>query len=304
MFEKYLFILSITAGHGKNVPSPDRIRSVFEKMGQLSRLQIIETSYVGHPMDAAKEFAKEYGERGIVYACGGDGTINEVARGVYGSWCYMGALPCGTGNDFCRHLYGEQTVEDLLMKTLEPTKGTCDLMKIGDLLSVNVTSFGYDSMVLLNVQKLLKRFPKLGRWAYLAGVFVSLFSERNFSLSYELEDEKGEIHKGDGKFTLGAIANGSYYGGGFHTAPYADIGDGILDILLVCQLGFFEFLSLIPKYRKGEHLSNPKVLTWKAVRGKITAKKNEIIANYDGELTSFKELVFEVLPKAVFFAYL
>ena len=51
-----------------------------------------------------------------------------------------------------------------------------------------------------------------------------------------------------------AIANGKFYGGGFKAAPYASLHDSKIDVSIVEKISRATFISLVGKYKKGEHL--------------------------------------------------
>src|ERR1041385_8254119 len=62
------------------------------------------TDNVGHARQLASDAAKQGGK--LIIACGGDGTISEVANGIIESnkETELGILPAGTGSDFRRSL--------------------------------------------------------------------------------------------------------------------------------------------------------------------------------------------------------
>ena len=72
---KYLFIMSTKAADGKNLPNENKIKAAMAG----EDYEIIYTTYAGQPFDIAKDQAAKYGPDIAIYACGGDGTINEVA---------------------------------------------------------------------------------------------------------------------------------------------------------------------------------------------------------------------------------
>ena len=68
---------------------------------------ILTTEYPRHAVELVREKAAEYaGEQVRFYACGGDGTLNEVAAGAAGlDNVSITHYPCGSGNDFIK-LFG------------------------------------------------------------------------------------------------------------------------------------------------------------------------------------------------------
>ena len=74
-----------------------------------------------------------------------------------------------------------------------------------------------------------------------------------FEISYT--DENGKANQRSGDFTLCALANGQYCGGGFKFAPNASLKDGLIDALLVNKVSRPKFLAIFSKFRKGEFIT-------------------------------------------------
>lgn len=294
---KYLFIMSTKAANGKNLPRVELI----EKSLQGEDYEIYYTNYQSEPRDVAKKYAEKYGSEVAIFACGGDGTINEVATGIVGTDAYMGIVPSGTGNDFSRTIYGDKSIEEIILgiKNLKPTK--IDLIKINEHYSINIASFGFDSFVTEKVVKNEGNIKKYGELAYLIAAYQCLMEQRKFPLEYEFKLANGSIAYGKGDYLLGSIANAKYYGGGFYVAPHAIPTDGRLDITIVNELSVDKIIKLMFKYRKGEHFGIDEVKTFQAKSGKIISHGSEIPANYDGEIFKFKELEFEILERKINF---
>src|ERR671914_6593 len=70
------------------------------------------TSAPGEGVHVAAEAARKGAK--LIIACGGDGTISEVANGILssGSDAELGLLPSGTGGDFRRTLRTPARTED------------------------------------------------------------------------------------------------------------------------------------------------------------------------------------------------
>lgn len=61
----------------------------------------------GHATEIAQKLCQT-GESLRFYACGGDGTVNEVANGIIGyDNAAMSVIPVGTGNDFLKNFGGD-----------------------------------------------------------------------------------------------------------------------------------------------------------------------------------------------------
>ena len=100
------------------------------------------TNSIGHACAMAREFGQLHGANGIVFACGGDGTVHEAANGLYGTGSALGVLPLGTGNDFARHILPSLKPAELLPLLPKPDIRPIDLVQINDELCINITSFG------------------------------------------------------------------------------------------------------------------------------------------------------------------
>lgn len=253
-FKKFLFILSKEAAGGRNLPTAEEIRKY---VNPNLDVEIVKTEYKNHTTELAREFGlKNPGS--VIVACGGDGTLREVAKGVYGTDSYFAFLPCGTGNDFNRSVSVETDTIKLLKNIHNLKPDVLDLIEIGGDICLNVWSFGFDADLLVEAKKIQKKYPKVMESSYLFAALKTVFGKISSKIEYEVETVSGEIKKGSGYYTLGNIANGKYYGGGFNPAPLADVSDGVLNFMLVDKMSVVELVSLISKYKRGEHTSIKK----------------------------------------------
>ncbi len=266
--------------------------------------------YENHVSDLAKEWADLHGSKGIVYIMGGDGAASEVAGALYGSDTAMGLIPLGTGNDFGRFLYGpqllkKQKIVDLLRKTPEPVLGKIDLMQFNGLYALNLISMGYDTVVLDQAYKFLAKWKRLGTLAYPLAVLRTLFREKSYRVAYRLEDKEGRLWEGETDASLLVLANGAYYGSGFHPTPWSRLDDGLGEFLVTERLSLGEFLPLINKYKKGTHMPHPKIHNFSFAKGQIRSlEEGPILANYDGRIFEMDTMNIEMLPGALNFAFL
>ena len=99
---KHIFIINPTAG---KQDSRQRIYDMAKELREKHELdvQCILTKKQGHATEIARKLCKEGGELRF-YACGGDGTANEVANGILGfDNAAMTMVPVGTGNDLLKN---------------------------------------------------------------------------------------------------------------------------------------------------------------------------------------------------------
>jgi YegS/Rv2252/BmrU family lipid kinase len=234
------------------------------------------------------------------YAIGGDGTLNEVANGAFGfSNAEIGFIPSGTGNDFARIFTEPKNFLDI-RKQIKGTAQPIDLIKYEDRVVVNVLNIGLDCAVVTEMNKLKKRLRLGGPLAYMAGVGVVFARNRGFHLKVILEE--GTVYEKE--YTLAAIGNGSYYGGGFKGIPKAEIDDGLLDISLISKVSRRTFASLIGKYRKGTHLESPgieKIITYIKCKSITIESKDDMEICIDGEVLNTGELKISIIPSAIKF---
>ena len=189
-----------------------------------------------------------------LYACGGDGTLNEVVNGAAGfPQASVGCYPCGSGNDFVKYYGGAGPFLDLA-GLVQGEAAPVDLIQAGERYAVNACHFGFDTAVASAIGR-YKRYPLIrGRGAYLAAVARAfLFAMRS---RCALTCDGRAFHEGD--FLLCTIANGSHVGGAYRCAPRSKDDDGLLEVCLVGPVSRWKFLRLMGAYQRGEHLDNPR----------------------------------------------
>lgn len=269
--EKLLFIINPIAGGGR---AKNLISLIEEKMLEEKReYEIIQTT---KPKEAIS--IVESSSYNTLIAVGGDGTVNEVAKGIIQrGWGVLGIIPGGTGNDMCKSL-GLSMDPDQAIKTV--LNGSIKEMDIGlanGKCFLNISSVGFDAEVVRNTDKIKTKIK--GRTAYILGVLVTLFKYRVKDTYLEIDNEVFNR-----KMLLLAVGNGQYYGGGMKILPQAKIDDGYLHLCLVKDINNLKLLFLFPSIFKGNHLKYTKYLEiYKAKTIKIKTP-GEFYLNLDGDL--------------------
>jgi diacylglycerol kinase (ATP) len=259
------------------------------------------TEGVGHAIELARLAASD-GYRYLV-AVGGDGTVNEVANGILRSTnatsTALGIVSTGTGSDFIRSV-GIPRDYATACSTLTSSRrrsidvGVVEYQSQGQSLKrffVNAAGTGFDAAVVRETERLPKFFG--GTFPYVAGMLRTLFSYKNKPVVVRVGDEVESY-----RVLNVVVANGGYLGGGMHIAPQAELGDSLLDVMIIGDMSKFELLKEFPSVYKGTHINHPKITMKKATD--ISIESSEPMLVYaDGELLGECPTSFRVMPAAL-----
>ncbi len=292
---KHLFIVNPVAG------GRDRTAEVSEQVQRAfaARAEQYEVYTTIAPMDACAKIESEAasGEELRVYACGGDGTLNECVCGAIGRGnVAVTHYPGGTGNDFVRCFGAEKDRFRDLDALLDGVVRRLDAIDCNGRASINICSVGIDARIGTDVHK-YSALPLLGgKASYITSAAVNLIKGIRQPLRVTCGTQCF-----DGDMSLICACNGSYYGGGFHPVPEARPDDGVLDFLIVKGVSRLSFVKLIGAYSKGRYADMPQVITH--VRGERIEidSDTELAVNVDGELIFGKKVVMQLKRGAVNF---
>lgn len=239
-----------------------------------------------------------------VYACGGDGTLNEAAQGIYLSGCRnvsLGFVPTGTGNDFLRSFRIPESrfrnVRDMMTGKSVP----CDLILVTDdngaeRVCVNIASAGFDAEVCRG-KDTFRRLPLIsGGAAYGLSAVRQLTHHLGHSFTVLADGEPvGAGLKDEYLLVLGA--NGQYYGGGFCASPESVTDDGFMNLILVETISRATFARLMPSFRKGDYFSKlGGHMVHRRVRSMQILSDEPLDMNLDGEIFSMRNPHLTLLP--------
>ena len=211
----------------------------------------------------------------------------------------MSVIPIGTGNDFLKNFGADaekfQDAENLWDGEVQPL----DLIDCNGRLCLTIACNGLDARVAEDVHRYGKSPALSGKGSYIASVAVNFLGSA-ISRRWTVSLDGGKAVTED--FTLVAMCNGRYYGGGFFPVPEARMNDGVLHALIIRKVTRPEFLRLIGPYSKGKHRELPsrliQVLPAKDIR--ITAEE-DIVTCLDGECFHSREVVLRMADKQVNF---
>ena len=293
---KHLFIINPAAGSRDRTESYSRkIREACDPRGLQYEIRVSEAP--GCCARLARE-AAESGEEYRIYACGGDGTLNEVASAAAGyPNVAVTVFSGGSGNDFVK-LFDEPGAFFDLERLLDCDETVFDMIRCNDDLALNICSVGLDARIGTDVAN-YKRIPLLhGFRAYAVSTVVNLF--RGIAEHYVVEVGGETI---DREQTFVCVCNGRFYGGGFNPVPEADPTDGKLDVLLVKKVSLLQVPAVIGKYKAGRYKELPHLVRHLKTKSiKITCDKVTPI-NLDGEARFAKEVTMELAQEKLRFFY-
>lgn len=283
---KYLFIVNPIAGRGDGQEKWVNVQKTVERLGL--DYEVVFTQAPGNGITLAKDGVA----RGFdtLVAVGGDGTINEVVRGIIESGgkgkTNLGIIPCGTGNDLVRALNIPLDIERAVEILHKARVKRLDLGRVNGDHFLNVVGIGFDAAVAYEINVNIKKLK--GTAAYIYGVFKVLMQYRSPEMLIRIDDKVLS-----GRYFLVAIGNGQCYGGGMRICPDAMPDDGLLDICVVKDVPALEVIRMLPSIFKGKHITHRAV---KIYRGrKIAVESKEIVqVQADGELKGKLPMDFDI----------
>jgi YegS/Rv2252/BmrU family lipid kinase len=236
-------------------------------------------------------------ERQRFICIGGDGTINEIINGApCNDNVEFGVIPTGSGNDFVRNFSNRKLFESIEAQ-IDGETMPIDLIKCNDYYCVNMVNIGFDCGVVKESDKLKKHWFIPAKFSYIAGILVMMFKKIGTKMRL-IFDDGTVVEK---SFTLTAIGNGKFCGGGFMAAPRALLNDGLLDICAVDKISRLTFISLVGSYKRGTYLESSRAMKYIRHR-RVPHFKMEfdtpVPICIDGEIKGAKNIDFEVVRNA------
>ncbi len=280
----------------------------------LGAFEVEFTQSVGHATQLAK-VAAQNGRRFII-ACGGDGTINEVANGILQSGekeAELGILPSGTGGDFRRSLNMSNTAREAAKNLRDGQTKTIDVGKVTffnrqnqetSRYFLNVSSFGLSASINERVKKngslLAAWLPGdtlRGKAKFAISTLREVFDSEFTTVRVRIDDAEEKLLN-----TINfCVANARYFGGGMKIAPDARLDDGFFDVVNIGDIKTPKIMLNAFRLYNGSHLSLDEVKHKKARRVEVRPvnEKQIIHIETDGELPGRLPAIYEIVPKAL-----
>jgi YegS/Rv2252/BmrU family lipid kinase len=255
---------------------------------------------VDAPGDAQRIARERAAAFNTVAAVGGDGTVSEVATGIWesGAKTRLAILPAGTGND-AGHAFGVSSWEDGLKSLTSGRERVVDAVEAvfrnGDAerrrLCLVGAGIGFPAAVARRASRRVKRL--LGPLAYYYGALVEAAAYRPQTMRVTVDGETRE-----GRILLCAVVNAERTSRQtMRMAPGARVDDGLLDVLLVSDASKLRLLLNMGRLRNGTHVELPEVTHMQAVSVTVDGPPAPLMI--DGDPLGQTPAAFRILPGAL-----
>jgi diacylglycerol kinase (ATP) len=260
----------------------------------------------------ATRFGREYAERGVetVVAMGGDGTVNEVINGLMtedgalSPSTRLAIASTGTGKDLVRSL-GTRSINQMLDALDAGHSTQIDLARLtyvdgesgmeDSRYFANVADMGLGADVARRIETSPSGKAFGGMVSYLVQAVKTIRVFKGNQIHLKLDGETA--FKGTAQMVV--FCNGAYFGGGMRIAPLSSLRDGLLDVVVLEEVGRRKLLtSLLPRVYLGRHIGQNGVHHFKAKRASIDTPE-PFMVELDGELPGMSPISVAVAPNAL-----
>ncbi|WOL09989.1 sphingoid long-chain bases kinase 2, mitochondrial isoform X2 [Canna indica] len=270
------------------------------------------TSGPSHGVDITREAIREGAD--AVVAVGGDGTLHEVINGFFREGqpvtaleggpvhsTALGLIPLGTGSDFARTFSWRNDPYEAIERI---RKGFRSKLDVG-----TITADTGEQHFFINVADIhlsakagfyASKFKRFGNLCYVLGSLRAFIGHENRNLKVKINDGEWEVFE---KVTAICIGNAKYFGGGMKITPTADPSNGSLEVVILQDFKWYDFVLKLHKLYSGSHLSEKNVClrSVKSIEVVEEMCKGDIYVQSDGEHLGYLPTKCSILPGAIEF---
>jgi diacylglycerol kinase (ATP) len=280
------FIVNPIAGHGRSPLTKEFLAPYF--IGSRHHLTVKHSEYKNHAIALTRESIAQKAD--IIVACGGDGTINEVASCLVGTSIPLGIVPMGSGNGLASNLHIPKNLRKALAIIKKQHTVKIDVGKINDRHFFSNMGIGFDATVIKHYESSQKR-------TLLGYVNACLTSFRDMGKNNGLSVNINEMGRVDNPFII-MISNSNEMGYNLSLTPKASLQDGLLDVLIISKISRLKmlWLAVLILLRRVYWLKEAKSFQTKALR--LTRNGTpHFESQLDGELHEIKNGSLEISIK-------
>jgi len=298
---KTKIIVNPHSAFGKTKKRWNKIKSFFSTIFKELRYEFTEAPK--HAIDITKDAI--FKGFNYIIGVGGDGTLNEIINGYMendkplNEKVIVSTFPSGKGNDFYRSFSSKMKTNKLRNTYLYSKNKKIDIGKLksstGETYFINISSFGLSGDVVNHISHLREKI-KTGL-VYFLGALISLKKYKANNLRIKINNNNII----EGRFFLGAVCNGKYFGGNMKINPGSVLDDGFLNLILLENTSKLNVLKKLIKVYKGSHINDPEIILTKAKNIKVESLDSDVKMEYDGEKGGSLPAEFYVIPSVVNF---
>lgn len=263
------------------------------------QFEIYETKGVGDGIRFVRIYCDLHQDEEVFFiACGGSGTLNEVASGMVGfKKKKVGFLTFGQTNDITKYYPGYDFTS--LKKLLDGEVSQIDIIRENNWYCLNMTNIGFDCYVSYEGNQYMDAGMGFKK-AYALALIKCVLTRRRNNIQVVADGVK--LNKKN--MLLCSVSNAQWCGGMFHCAPKAVIDDGLIDVCLVKPCSFFAFVMILKHFIKGDMFESKVCLRHmvycRAKHVDVTSDKI-LFLSPDGEICADLDFSIDILPKEINF---
>jgi YegS/Rv2252/BmrU family lipid kinase len=237
------------------------------------------TEHPGHATLIARDVV-QLNSYDCIVAVGGDGSVNEVAKGLIDSDIELGIIPAGSGNGFARHLGIPLNMKDAIESINTKKSKLVDTGIINKEQFVGIAGLGFDAFI----SKKFDESNARGFWTYLKLTIREFLTYKEREYHVTIDGENSIL-----KAFMVCFCNSSQWGNDVFIAPNANTQDGFLRMIVVRKLPLlsvplFAYKLFRRKVNSSKYIKEFKVKS-------VSVKQSEKLIHIDGEPLVFcKEL--------------
>lgn len=272
----------------RRAPPLTRVRDACLPLRPEWEIDVRVSEGAGHATVLGREAAT--GGADVVFACGGDGTVNEVANGLAGTGSTLAVIRGGTSNVFAVEIGVPRSPERALAALVDGTVRRFDLGSAAGRHFLLMAGIGFDAHSIRGVSQRMKRYAGVGAYYLSAAAQLGRYRSRRVLLSIDGDEQEVDL------FWL-VLGNTRSYAGIFNVTPDALANDGYLDLCLLTDRPLPWTITSLAAFTLRRH-NWARAASFQRVR-RLEVKTPGIPVQVDGEYLAETPMAFTVAPKAM-----
>lgn len=290
--KRYLLLANPWGGGRRGAAVVEQVKPLFSTAGAAVDVRFTESP--GHARDLARDLDLA-GYEGLCIV-GGDGTLHEAVNGLMQrptpDAIPLGVIPGGTGNSVAWHLEcrdAPAAVAKILAGAARPLDVARLTMAGAVVYCVNIVAWG----AAVDINCTAERLRWLGPLRYTVAPLWHIVRPRCRRARLVLD---GEVFEDEFLFVVGC--NTQFTGRGMNLAPRADMGDGLIDVIVLRRTSRWQLLRVLTRVFSGSHVELP-CIECRQVREFSIDTPDADLLDLDGELAGRSPVTVQMLPGAL-----